>query len=115
MEELQWFLGQLADFLRSYMDLWGRGVAALSREFDLGMSPAIADTVGFGLGSIILVAFVRRLAKWDRKGDKPQPFPLKTAETPAEVMSKDFEKLLMLLLKVAILILVLVVFVSTRG
>ncbi len=114
MEFLRELAGSLATFLRSYADWWGRAVTALCQEFDLDVPLQVSDFVGIVLGSIFFVAFFRRLAWWDRKGDKPQPFPLKTAETPAEVLAKDREKQLTALVRV-VLFLLAVALVTTSG
>ena len=114
MDLLMQVLGRLLDFFNRYLDLWVRGVAAVGREFDLNMSPAVTQLVGLTLGVLVFLAFVRRLTMWDRKGNKPQPFPIKTTETPDEVLAKDTEKLLGMLLKVALVILLVVVVGSSR-
>mgnify|MGYP000888014603 CR=1 FL=1 len=114
MEFLRELAGSLATFLRSYADWWGRAVTALCQEFDLDVPLEVSDFVGIILGSIVFVAFFRRLGWWDRKGDKPQPFPLKTTETPAEVLAKDREKQLAALVRV-VLFLLLVALVATSS
>ncbi len=105
---------RLAEFLRMYLDACARIVTAVSEEFSLGLPEAGATFVGSVLGSIVLFGFVRRLSKWDHKGDKPQPFPLKTAETPNEVVAKDVEKFLALLLRVSLFVLLLLVLAMMR-
>lgn len=114
MEFLRELAGSLATFLRSYADWWGRAVTALCQEFDLDVPLEVSDLVGIILGSIVFVAFFRRLAWWDRKGDKPQPFPLKTTETPAEVLAKDREKQFAAMVRVMVFLLVAAL-VATSG
>lgn len=106
MEFLRELAGSLAIFLRNYADWWGRAVTALCREFDLDVPFQVSELIGIVLGSIVFVAFFRRLAWWDRRGDKPQPFPLKTTETPAEVLAKDREKQFAALVRVVVFLLV---------
>lgn len=114
MEVIQQILGQVLDLLRSYAQLWARAVGAISDEFGLGLAPEIANLVGIVLGFIILFAFIRRLTKWDPKGNTPQAFPLKTTETPNEVVAKDREKFLMMLLRVTLFVLFIVVVITSR-
>ncbi len=114
MEFLRKLADSLATFLRNYADWWGRAVTALCQEFDLDVPLGVSDLVGIILGSIVLVAFFRRLAWWDQKGDKPQPFPLKTTETPAEVLAKDREKQFTAMVRVVLFLLVAAL-VATSG
>lgn len=114
MEFLWELAGSLATFLRSYADWWGRAVTALCQEFDLNVPLEVSQLAGIILGSVVFVAFFRRLAWWDRKGDKPQPFPLKTAETPAEVLAKDREKQFAALVRVVVFLLAAAL-VATSG
>ncbi len=114
MEFLRQILVQLVEFLRSYGAWWARAVGAVFREFGVSAPTTVSDIVGIALGGIFLLAFLRRLAWWDRKGDKPQPFPLKTTQTPNEVVAADMQKLLMVFLKIALFILFVVVVVTSR-
>jgi hypothetical protein len=105
---------QVIGFLQSYAEWWARAMTAVSEEFDFGMPEAVAQFIGVFIGFIVLAAFMRRLVRWDSKGDKPQPFPLKTTETPNEVVAKDREKLLMMLLRVTLFVLFVLAVVSSR-
>ena len=114
MDVLREVLTRLLEFLQSYAQWWARAVAAVSEEFGLGLAPGMPEIIGVVLGFLVLWAFLRRLTKWDPKGDKPQAFPLKTAETPNEVVAKDREKFLMMLLRITLFVLFIVVVVTSR-
>lgn len=114
MELLQEILGQLAALFRSYFEWWGRAVMALNREFEFNLSPPVTDVLGVLAGALVLYAFVNRVGKWERKGNKPQEFPLKTAQTPDQVVAQDRDKRLMALLKLSLFVLFLVVVASWR-
>jgi hypothetical protein len=114
MEFLREVASSLLTFFQSYAEWWARAVGAVCREFGLDVPVSVSNFVGLVLGSIIFVAFFRRLAFWERKGDKPQPFPLKTTETPAEVLAKDRQKQLAAWLRVALFLLFLVLVVTSR-
>lgn len=115
MELVRDVVQRLVELLSWYLGLWGRGATALSGEFGLDLPAVFARFVGMFFGSVITYAFFRRVSKWDRKGDKPQPFPLKTAETPNEVVAKDTAKLLAVLLKVSLFVLLLLIVAMARG
>lgn len=115
MDEIRQFIGGLLDLLEAYLALWGRGVAAVGEEFDLGISTALANLIGFFLGVVSLLAFLNVVFKWDRKGNQAQAIILRTAETPDQVVAKDRSKFLMMMLRVSIVILILAVLISSRG
>jgi L-lactate permease len=114
MDLLREILSRLLLFLQGYAQWWGRAVAAVSEEFDLGLAPEMAQIIGVVIGFLVLIAFVRRLTKWDPKGNQPQSFPLKTAETPNQVVAKDREKFLMMLLRVTLFVLLIVAVLTSR-
>lgn len=114
MDLLREIFTRLASFLRSYAEWWARAIVAISDEFGFGLDPAVAQIIGVVIGFLVLFAFLRRLMKWDQKGNKPQSFPLKTAETPNEVVAKDREKFLLMVLRVVLFVLFIVVVLSSR-
>ncbi len=114
MEELRWFLGGLLELVRAYVLGWARAGEVVGEEFGWALPPVVAQLIGVLFGVAILVAFMNRVFKWAPKGNQPQAFPLKTAETPAQIMSKDRDGFLGLLVKIVFLGVVLALIISVR-
>jgi hypothetical protein len=105
----------LGDLLSGYFALWGRGASALSSEFQLDLSPVVANSIGFLFGGLSLWAFLNYMLTWDRKGTQPQSITLKTADTPNQVVAKDLDKFLLLVLRVVLFLALLAVVMSLRS
>lgn len=114
MEILREILLRLLDFLASYAQWWARAVEAISEEFGLGLTPLIVDLIGFVFGALVLLQFFRVLTNWNRRGNKPQPFPLKTTETPDEVVARDRQNFLLMVLRIVLFVLFVVAVGTSR-
>lgn len=112
MEELRWFLGGLFRLVIAFLELCARCVGALSDEFGLGLPPPVIQIIGFLIGFLILYSAIVRLLAWKPKAFQPQPFPLKTADTPAQVVERDIANLGWLILRLIIVAIVLVIAMS---
>lgn len=115
MEMLRWFLEGLIGLVGDFMDLLGRGVGALAREYELDMAPDLASLLGAVLGALIIWGSVSAMLKWDRRGNRPQMIQLPTAQTPDQVVATDRHNFVMLLFKVVMFTLFLAVLISLRG
>ena len=87
---------------------------AVASEFGLDMTPVAANLIGFMFGVLSIFGVLNAVLKWDRKGNQPQAFPLKTEKTPNQVVAADRQNFLMLMLRLALLMVVLAVLISAR-
>lgn len=78
---------------------------------ELELSAEVARIIGFVIGVVVLVAFVRAIFKWDRKGNRPQAITLYTKDTPYDILGKDLAglaKLVLIAIGVGIVLAVLI-------
>ncbi len=115
METLRWFLEGLVGLIGDFMDLMGRAVSAVAREFDLDMTPDLASLMGIVIGALIIWGSATAILKWDRKGNRPQMIQLPTAQTPDQVVAADRRNFVALMVKVVVSALVLATLISLRS
>lgn len=112
---LRWFLNGVTGLVKAMVDLLARVAQGIGGEFDYDISDAEAQLLGMVLATLVLYAFGRRLFKWERKANQPQSFPIKTAETPAQVVAKDRDAFLALLVRLVLVMLAIAFVISLRS
>jgi hypothetical protein len=112
MEQLRWFVQGVLGLLSGYIAFCGQLGQSLAEDFELGMPTEIANLIGIAIGVLILVAFLRSIFKWGRKGNRPQAITLYTKDTPLDVVGKDLAGLVRLVIVAAAVGIVLAVLIS---